>query len=102
MCGHIYEEIRQSVQILIAIIPIIMGGFYFTDEEQTSTLKQESPNVGIQVGDNCTLTLCPKPTSYCHQAGDGNVIIINIVNHEDSNISIYPGTCFSVLFYDSL
>lgn len=79
-----------------------MGGFYFTDEEQTSTLKQESPNVGIQVGDNCTLTLCPKTTSYCHQVGDGNVIIINIVNHEDSNISIYPGTCFSVLFYDSL
>lgn len=70
-----------------------MGGFYFTDEEQTSTLKQESPNVGIQVGDNCTLTLSPKTTSYCHQAGDGNVIIINIVNHEDSNISIYPGTC---------
>lgn len=79
-----------------------MGVFYFTDEEQTWTLKQESPNVGIQEGNNCTMKLCPKTTSYCHQAGDDNIIIINIVNHEDSNISIYPGTCFRMLFYDTL
>lgn len=78
-----------------------MGVFCFTDEEQTSTLKQDSPNVGIQVGNNCTLTLCPKTTSYCHQVGDGNIIIINIENHKDSNISIYPGTCFRMI-YDTL